>query len=468
MPPDTLSLVRRHLHRLAESGVAAGYGPRDSRMWMASLDCRTGRYPEQDARPAHIPRRCYRYIESPRGCNLYWDLPQIAAAHAVAALAGDPALSEAADGYVADFLDHCVAPTHLLLWGNHYYYDAFRDEVLWFAGEKPPMARRPEIESGCHHEARPIPPPWDVLWRVSPDATERAIRAMLERHVFDPESGGFNRHADGRSGCAFLESGGILVQSAAWLFRRTGDETLLDRAAKIAGYSFGHRSEISGLLENNPTEKRWDKWTATTEVGLWAGCLLHAADALPELAVMAEAAVAAWLRYGFDERAGRFFGRLRTSDGQPILGPKTTEYQPDEYSDCWAPLFPAHDYPFQMAEACVALHRLTGKEIFAQGVRRWVAHLRASLPPRDGAGAYAEHYGRAVHFLCNAADHFRESGWRDLARAIAADAVSALWAGEMFRSHPGEDRYDAVDGVGYLILGLLRLETAARGQVLIF
>jgi hypothetical protein len=38
----------------------------------------------------------------------------------------------------------------------------------------------------------------------------------------------------------------------------------------------------------------------------------------------------------------------------------------------------------------------------------------------------------------------------------------------MFRGHAGEDRYDAVDGVGYLLLSLLYLETGKRADYLGF
>jgi len=37
-----------------------------------------------------------------------------------------------------------------------------------------------------------------------------------------------------------------------------------------------------------------------------------------------------------------------------------------------------------------------------------------------------------------------------------------------FRSHAGEDRYDAVDGVGYLLLALIYLETSKKPDYLGF
>ncbi len=459
-----LPKILQHFRRAVETGLARGYGPDDNRMWMSSLDTRTGRYPEHDERPDGISKRCYRWIEAPRGCNLYWDTPQLVAALNLARLEGGEGLELAAGDYVRDFLARCVAPTGMLLWGNHYYYDAFQGCTLSFTGSRPPTPCDMASETGDLHEARPIPPAWELLWRVDPAQTERAIRVMLQRHLFDPAAGGFNRHADGKSGCAFLEAGGILVESAAWLHEKTGDCALLDRAAHIAAWSFNHRSPATGLLENNPTQPRWDKVMATSEVGLWGGSLLRASGRLPVLRDMARRGVAAWVTPAYDAAARRYYGRLRVADAAPDLGPKTTEYQPGEHSDFWDPLFPAHDYPFQMAECCVELSRLTGEALFSEAVRRWADSL-LSRPPRDGRGGYAEHYGRAIHFLLRASDLLAEPVWSRAAQRLADDAVRHLWTGEMFRSHPGEDRCDAVDGLGYLALALVRLELGREPEM---
>ncbi len=68
--------------------------------------------------------------------------------------------------------------------------------------------------------------------------------------------------------------------------------------------------------------------------------------------------------------AGRFRGILDVDSGAPVGGGWTTTWQPDAYGDVWEPRFPAHDYPMPCAEACLRLHRLTGRTVFAQGVER--------------------------------------------------------------------------------------------------
>jgi hypothetical protein len=465
-----LDLIKSHFDKLLDKGLAR-YGERASAMWMASLDTKTGRYPENDARPAEIGKRVYRSIDAPRGCSLYWDQPSIVAAHALSGITKDPRYASAANAYVRDFLDLSVARNGVFLWGNHYYYDAFRNSVVRFVSDEPPVPCDPATETGDLHEMRPLSPAWDSFWRISPEKTERAIREALKGHLINPQTGEFQRHASGKRGCAFLEAGGILIESLAWLFAKTGDKSLLEIAARIAQFSFSHRSPATGLLETNPTQTRWDKFAATSEVGLWANCLLRAsqmagrlsktgqASARDDWREMALAALSSWIKHAYDEAQHKYYGKVAVADGSPILREKTTPYQPGDYCDIWEPLFPTHDYPMSVAEACVSGFSCTGQEKYLDAARRWSAIIQDNLPARQGRGAYAEQYGRSIHFLLRLGEISAETAHRDLAARVAQEAVGVLFAQDMFRGHPGEDRYDAVDGVGFLLLALMELSS---------
>ena len=213
-----LAALESHLQRLiSASGDAGG-------MWPSVLDVRTGRRPDGE----HVPQRVYRLIGAPRGSTLYWDQPMIVAAKALSELTGRPQYGQAADRYVDAFLSRCVSDTGMFRWGNHAYYDVFRNEVV-------------EFHHG-HHELRPITPAWDIFWRHAPLQTATYIRSMARRHVYDPATGGFNRHDDGKKGHAFIEAGGILSESLAWLYGKTTDNELLEMARQIARYSYGHRN----------------------------------------------------------------------------------------------------------------------------------------------------------------------------------------------------------------------------------
>src|SRR5688572_922954 len=127
---DVLRIIRTHLDWFIAHAPMKGYGPHDNAMWISSLDLHTGRHPVPWERPAGVEKRCYRWIESPGGSNLYWDQPLLVAAHALSARTGDAAYAAAADAYGRDFLERCVAPSGLFLWGNHYFYDAARAAVV--------------------------------------------------------------------------------------------------------------------------------------------------------------------------------------------------------------------------------------------------------------------------------------------------------------------------------------------------
>lgn len=455
-------MVRSHFDRIIETGLALT-GPDPTRMWWSSLDVRTGHYPGDDTRPPDIPKRAYRYIDAPDGCSIYWDQPHLVAAHALSERCGDSRYGEAADDYVADFLDRCIAGNGLFLWGNHYYYHVPRGAPVRFVEDMTTCDMA--SEDGQLHEIRPVPPAWDLFWKADPGRTEAEIRAAAAGHVYDWQTDGFNRHANRQPGLCFIESGGLLVEALCWLAARVGDRECMELALRVARYSYEGRDENTGLVRNQRSTDRWDQRCSTTEVGLWASSLLRAASysGADDLVIMARDAVAAYLQYGYDQDARRYWGKLDVATGEPLPGKPDTVYQPDTYADLWEPLFPTHDYPMALATVCLQLaaasrHSGDDPETFVSAVRRWADIVGEELPARDGQGAYAEHYGRVIHFLTGAARLMDCPDYLELAQAAAEEATGTLFTHGMFRTHPGEFRYDAVDGVGFLMLALLELE----------
>jgi hypothetical protein len=456
--------ITSHFRRVLASGVD-GYGPRKTALWVSSVDVRQGGLPKHPD-PKH--RRWYRDIHSPRGSNLYWDQPLIVAAYALSEQTGDRRYAAAADRYVQDFLKLCVAKeTGLFLWGNHIYYDVVEDKVVGF--------------SGGHHELRPHAPAWDVFWRIDPAATKRQIQAMFDQHVRNKSTGRFCRHAStskpvrgsSSTGMPFLEAGAVLVESLAWLAQADEQNAAkyTDQALLVARYSFSQRNPHTGLLRNQPGDKRWDYFASTSEVGLWAGALLRAADYTknPAFEEMADKALRAWVDRAWDEEAGRYCGQLDVETGRPVRhNSYDYPYMPRYHAEIFEPnQGPTHNYPLPAAEACLTLFQKTGDEIFKTAAQRWVKHNENSLPARGDGGnrpcapRYAGEYGRVIHFLVRAADVLKTEEHRELARKVADDAVRELYVEKhgMFRTHFGEDRTEAVDGLGVLFLALMYLET---------
>lgn len=449
------------------------YGPEKTDFWMASLDTYYKNYPENLERPTHIPNRVYldRYIDAPHGSALYWDMPSVVLMYNLTGQTGNKKYGKYADNYVKIFLKKCIAKNGVFLWGNHYYYNAFIDSTVKFGSTAKPVSVSLETETGDLHEIRPLVPAWDVFWKIDPVATEKEIRQSAANHTVSIETGQFNRHADGQDAHAFLEAGGVLVYSLAWLYYKTKDESLLKLADKMAGYSFGARNKTTGLLANDPSSRRWDAYTATTESGLWAGCILSASKWIPanyaeKWQKMADEILSIWLKYAFDPQEKRYFGMLNIKDGSSIKRTDDYAYKPDTYSDIWEPLFPKHDYPMSMAESCLQLYKITKNEKYKEACYRWVDIIKRELPARKGMGAYPEHYGRVIHFLLSCSEELDDNSCKKLAFEIADEAVHILYSQDMFRGHPGENRYDAVDGVGILSLTLMWLETGKKPDMM--
>lgn len=456
---DYTQLVQSHFDFVLQKGRDE-IGPEKTGLWLATIDARHGGL---TASPMPQQKRWYRSITSPKGSNLYWDQPSVLAAYQLSRLTGENRYGAHADAYIREFLSRCTAKeSGLFQWGNHIYFDVVTDKVCPF--------------SGGYHECRPHTPAWETFWAIDSAATEQAIRAMGHCHVKDLSSGLFCRHANPNAkpgtfregevekAKPFLEAGASLIDSLTWLAQKTSDKELARTAIRVARYSFARRDESTGLLRNQPVDRRWDYFASTTEVGLWAGSLLRASNRTgePEFAEIADAAMRPWLRFGFDKTNKKYYGRLAVASGRPEPPEEPRGWKPPQYAEIFdIHERPTHNYPMPMAETCLSLYETTGDALYLEAVERWASQVESSLPANDGHGAYAEDYGRAIHFLNRAALALDNDGYKRIAQKVASEAITKLYIPESgaFRSHPGENRCDAIDGPGILMLALLYLQT---------
>ena len=111
------------------------------------------------------------------------------------------------------------------------------------------------------------------------------------------------------------------------------------------------------------------------------------------------------------------------------------------------------------AEASLELYKLTDRDIFLQSVRRWVKVIDNNSPSRLHIAAYAEQYGRCISFLTKAGRKLKDEKLLRLAHELADEATKRLFDNGMFSGFAGSHMYESVDGVGYLCLALISLET---------
>lgn len=452
-------LINLHFETIFKKNlIFAGSTP----MWKASLNINDGKCENNEkSSTTH-----YRSINAPSGCNLYYDQILLVSAYVLSKIKGDKSFAEAADRYVNFFLENCVAKNGIFLWGNHYYWDIFRNCVVKFTGSEIPQPVDLEKETGDYHETRPIPPAWDIFWKACPEKTIKEIKNSGINSLFDSK-GGFNRHSDRRKGCAFLESGGILVSSFSWLYSKTNDHSLVDIADKIVDFSYSHRDKKTSLVENNPTVERWDKFVSTTEIGLWGNCLLKAAQWTGKhiWIDIVKSAVSAYLEYGYDEDTRKYLGQILVSTGKTPFENNNdtgsqTPYQPGKYSDTWKQFFPSHDYPLQFAECCLELYQITGDELFRVACIRWADQIMDdyTLYKKQNKIIYAERYGRCIHFLWRCWKILKDKKFFDNAKYLTEESIKNLFYKNFFASHTKQNRYDSVDGLGYLFLSLMCME----------
>ncbi|HMP06935.1 MAG TPA: hypothetical protein PJ982_11330, partial [Lacipirellulaceae bacterium] len=366
-----------------------------------------------------------------------------------------------------------MSGTGLWKWGDHWYYRAFdspTDELNDYYND------RYRGFSGSHHEMRPYTPNWDFFWALDPEMTRTQIHLSGQHHVqggYESVNGFFSRHATFTdSPHAFIDAGGVLVESLTWLAQHVegpDKQMYLDQAKKIATYSYTARGAATGLVRNNmPNTSRWDYKVSTTEIGEWAGKLLKAAQYTgdDEYGEMARAGVLAWLQYAWHPATERYWGKVNVTDGSPSFDNSGAPYAPFDYSSPWNVMIPSHDHFLGLAASLVELHKWSRSthpedlpllETHIRRPARVIMEERPALNAKDGVGAYAEAYGHAIQVMLHAEEVLDDDSFRRSAERLAHEAVHVLWAGDMFRTHGGEDRYDAVDGFGYLAEGLIQL-----------
>ena len=174
------------------------------------------------------------------GSNLYHDAVTLQVFHVLTEVTGNPRYRNAAREYQSAFRDLAQSKeTGLLAWGEHLYYDFFRDEVA--------AERR-------HHELLEWTPPWPLLWEVNPGAVERAIAGIRYHYFADDPAALYNRHADWAraghqkpGGQPWIKHSGLYAYSFLFLHSKTKQRRWLDWALGAGDLYWRHRNPETGL-----------------------------------------------------------------------------------------------------------------------------------------------------------------------------------------------------------------------------
>ena len=111
----------------------------------------------------------------------------------------------------------------------------------------------------------------------------------------------------------------------------------------------------------------------------------------------------------------------------------------------------------ELEQACLSLYGETNESLFLDAVTRWARIAVETAPGRTGNWTYAENYGRCIQFLDRAGTLLNRPDFISASDALAEEAVDRLYCDGMFLGATDGGRvYEAVDGVGVLLLALLR------------
>lgn len=482
-----LRCVTNCLNNLMEYGTDR-YGEVKAPILVSILDVETRQCPSNPAALDERWRATRRERRNPAGANLLTDQPVIKALFAASQITGDTRYAAFARGYLEWCLKNLVDEKGFLWWGWHRHYDVFQDKRLGHLGN-------PHEIHAIHSIA------WDRLWEANSSATRREIEAIWQWHVIDKRTGEINRHGDGQRGCDFAMSAGSCLHAFAFLHRQTGEAVWLERAKLLARYFWDRRNPRTDLFPDRPNagSQRFDgAHFVTADTGLHCHSLLKCYELTGDALFkdLALAYLKAYRKYGYDQRSGKFWGSLKL-DGRPVPGPRLlmdgkgddyAAYEPRGHLDLWQPYAAGYEHPIPTAQAYAFAHLVTRDPIMLESARLFARCISENLPPTNclvqtwyqgyaekfaPQGTYAGHYGQAISFFLNLYTATGQSDHLEKARLIADDAVARLYVNGLFKGHPAKPYYEALDGVGHLLVALLQLnqvevyrkDTATTGKI---
>ena len=451
---DYLPYVQAFADTLLAHGLDV-YGEEHLPMWASLIDTRDYAVPTLDSASATQGGEGY-YDDVHRravgGANLYHDLETLNAFRVLSAVTGEHRYADAAEAYERTFLERAQNDaTGLLGWGEHLYYNFYEDSVR--------VGAEPGRERTGYHEFLDRTPIWDDLWAADSARTRRAIEG-LRYHFRAPitQTYLFNRHAlwadvdrDSPYGLIpqyqfediqpWIKHSALLAYSFAALYAKTGEGEWLDWALGVGSLYWRYRNPETGLTPSNLDDPRPTSAMASlTGMSMLAYWLYRAAEKSPDLAVLRDYALA--LFNSAAEHAWEIGDRHYFYTGKMHLdGTPAAEVEGATFS----PFFARTAAYFATRENDIRYLRI------AQGA--------AATMEADGLGEAftARDVADRIHLLLDLYDLTGEPDYLAQAQTYADRGIDGLWRGGLFARQTGDPYYEAKDGVGAFVGGLLRL-----------
>lgn len=401
------------------------YGKEHSPQFSSILDLKTHRMPKKP--PSLLPLQ-RKWDRAYPGGNLQHDLFTLLAMYHLSKTTGEERYASAADAYLEFFLRRCASVGNgLFPCGEHAFWD-FKEEKV---GGLPTQENLALVPSEF----------WKHLWRINPEATERHIRGL--RHHFLPGNKViWNRHASilteklPTRPAPFPRHGGFYIYEWAFLHSKKPDPVLLKWAKETAEANkpAGNMSVISlglSLLRANE---------------------MLGKDAIDEFDTLGRECLGPVIKqYPVDRKNAVI----------KIFVPHNEEFQPGRTYGFWDKIYePSGGYAFVGAEKlalmCLCAYRLTDSTEHLQYAKDVWDTYQTLERPTDKAITPGK-YGGLIALSLDLYDIMGQKKYLEYAKRNADWAVDELYENGLFRAGTGRDYYEAANGVGSLLIELLRL-----------
>jgi membrane protease YdiL (CAAX protease family) len=225
------SVIRRFGGRLLQH-ARDDYGD-PTPLFVSQIDVQTQTLPSPDST---------LYVAGTRGGagptsnNLQFDGGLLRLLYGLSDTSVDLAYQEAADDYLAHYLERLPLPSGYFPWGDHRGFDVVEDDVI-----------------DGHGEFKVAMPVWDRMWSIDPEAVVRQAEA-LRKHIIDPtRSLAFSRHyPPGDTPHCMNASAGAWIALWTFTYTQTGDAQYLDWGTEMADYLWSLRNPNTDLLAAHP------------------------------------------------------------------------------------------------------------------------------------------------------------------------------------------------------------------------
>jgi hypothetical protein len=480
-PRDYLIYVRTFADTLLARGLDV-YGTKHLPMWTGLIDTRDYSVPELSVANAERTKSGTGYWDvidrrAVGGANIAHDFETIQAFEILSKLTGDIKYAKAAADYLTAFLENTQNDsTGLLGWGEHMYYEFYKDSVT--VGDMGP--EHPDYT----HEFLDKTPIWQKLWQINPERTARAIRG-LRYHFTTPytQTFLFNRHASwqqirkklppGMAGleqyqynhtAAFATHAGRMSYSFMFLHTKTKDPEWLKWAQGVGSLHYIYRDKTTNLT--SWTADAYSKVNSianlsqTKGLAYWLYKTYELDRRQVALKTQAFTLFNAAEKYAWQPE-GKFYVNEINVNGVPLKSDDPIfKRQPNAPGDQVRILV---DKPRVMADFGRVAAYFYKREKHPHHLV--IAQRLIDVMDRDTLPAifFAAPVSNRIHLLMDVYDITKDRKLLDKVIHYADKGITGLWRGGLFARRVGDSYYESQHNIGSFVTALLRLHMALNG-----